>query len=66
MQNTYILDFLAKTNMLGAKFVATPMQTTPKLSLTSGTLIQNVTQTEWLLGAYSTLLSLVLTFFCGE
>lgn len=44
MQRKYILDLLVKTNMLDAKTVATPMQTSPKLSLKSGTPITNVTE----------------------
>lgn len=37
MQRKYILDLLGRTNMLEAKTVSTPMATTPKLSLQSGT-----------------------------
>lgn len=37
MQRKYALDLLAKANMLGCKPVATPMATTPKLSLRTGT-----------------------------
>ena len=51
MQHKYILDLLAKTNMLGPNFVATPLQTTPKLSLTSGTPIQNVTEYRMVVGS---------------
>lgn len=39
MQMKYILDLLAKTNMLQAKTVAIPMQTTPKLSVENGNAI---------------------------
>lgn len=36
-QKKYTLDLLTKTNMLGSKPVSTPMATTPKLSVKSGT-----------------------------
>ncbi|XP_019098383.1 PREDICTED: uncharacterized protein LOC109131670, partial [Camelina sativa] len=36
-QRKYVLDLLGNTNMLGAKPVATPMATSPKLTLQSGT-----------------------------
>ena len=41
MQRRYVLDLLTKTKMLDAKTVSTPMSPTPKLTLTSGTPIDN-------------------------
>lgn len=51
MQRKYILDLLAKTNMLHANTVTTPMQTTPKLTLHSGTAIENVTEYRMVIGS---------------
>lgn len=51
MQRRYILDLQVKTNMLEAKTVATPMQTSPKLSLKSGTPITNVTEYRMVVGS---------------
>ena len=51
MQRKYILDLLVKTNMFEAKPVATPMQTTPKLSLQSGNPITNVTEYRMVVGS---------------
>lgn len=41
MQRKYIQDLLLKTNMLEAKPVTTPMATSPKLTLLSGTVLDN-------------------------
>lgn len=41
MQRKYINDLLHKTNMLDAKTVATPLPSSPKLSLHSGALLQD-------------------------
>lgn len=41
MQKRYIIDLLAKTRMLDAKPVSTPMFPMPKLSLTSGMILHD-------------------------
>ncbi|KAL9287499.1 putative RNA-directed DNA polymerase [Arabidopsis thaliana] len=51
MQRRYVLDLLTKTNMLDAKPVSTPMSTTPKLTLTSGTPIDNPGEYRQILGS---------------
>lgn len=51
MQRKYILDLLAKTNMTDAKSVATPMQSTPKLSLRSGTSLENPSEYRMVVGS---------------
>ena len=44
MQRKYITDLLTKTNMFNAKPVSTPMSPTPKLSLFSGTVLDDATE----------------------
>ena len=51
MQRRYILDLLTKTNMLDAKPVSTPMQTTPKLKLLDGTALSDPSQYRSVVGS---------------
>lgn len=51
MQRRYILDLLAKTNMIDATAVSTPMATTPKLTLHSGTVLSDVSQYRSIVGS---------------
>lgn len=44
MQRQYILELLAKTNMTDAKPVSTPMQTSPKLTLSDGSSLTDASQ----------------------
>ena len=41
MQNKYVIDLITRTNMMDVRPVSTPMAPTPKLSLTSGTPMEN-------------------------
>lgn len=51
MQNKYILDLLAKTNMQDAKHVSTPMATHQKLILSIGTPLANPTDYRQVVGS---------------
>lgn len=51
MQKWYILDLLAKTNMLETRPVTTPMAPAPKLSLTSGTPLEAPSEYRAVLGS---------------
>lgn len=51
MQRKYILDLLVKTNMLGVKSVATPMQVSPKLTLHSGTVLEDASEYRMVVGS---------------
>lgn len=51
MQRKYILDLLNKTNMLGAKTVSTPMQVSPKLSLYSGSVLEDESEYRMVVGS---------------
>lgn len=51
MQNKYIQDLLAKTNMLNAKTVSMPLATHPKLTLKSGTPLLNPTDYRQVVGS---------------
>ncbi|KAL9300604.1 putative RNA-directed DNA polymerase [Arabidopsis thaliana] len=50
-QRRYILDLLARHNMLHAKPIATPMATTPKLTLNSGTKLPDATEYRRVVGS---------------
>ena len=50
-QRKYVLDLLARTNMLGAKPVTTPMATVPKLTLHTGTRLSDPTEYRAVLGS---------------
>lgn len=50
-QKRYILDLLERTNMLGAKPVATPMATSPKLTLHSGSSLTDPTEYRRIVGS---------------
>ena len=50
-QRKYTLDILARTNMLGAKPIMTPMATTPKLTLHSGTRLSDPTEYRAVVGS---------------
>lgn len=50
-QQKYIIDLLSKINMLHAKPVATPMTPTPKLSLTTGTTLEDATEYRMVIGS---------------
>ena len=50
-QRKYIIDLLARTNMLIAKLVNTPMATSPKLALNSGTKLQDPTEYRSIVGS---------------
>ncbi|KAG7543090.1 Ribonuclease H-like superfamily [Arabidopsis thaliana x Arabidopsis arenosa] len=51
MQRKYITDLLRKSNMLDAKPVSTPMSPTPKLSLLSGTALDDASEYRAILGS---------------
>ncbi|XP_019101874.1 PREDICTED: uncharacterized protein LOC109133320 [Camelina sativa] len=51
MQKCYILDLHAKTNILHARPVSTPMAPMPKLALTSGTPLAKPTEYRVVLGS---------------
>lgn len=51
MQRKYIVDLLTKTNMLDAKPVSTPVAPTPKLSLFTGTLLENPREYQMVIGS---------------
>ncbi|CAL9242961.1 unnamed protein product [Arabidopsis halleri] len=51
MQRKYINDLLQKHNMLDAKPVSTPLSPTPKLSLLSGTALDDATEYRTVLGS---------------
>ncbi|KAL9840179.1 putative RNA-directed DNA polymerase [Arabidopsis thaliana] len=51
MQRKYITDLLAKTHMLDAKPISTPMATTPKLSLHSGTILDDAKEYRMIIGS---------------
>lgn len=51
MQRKYIIDLLTKTNMLEAKPVSTPMQSTPKLTVHSGSTIDNASEFRMVVGS---------------
>ncbi|KAG7534176.1 Integrase catalytic core [Arabidopsis thaliana x Arabidopsis arenosa] len=51
MQRKYIIDLLVKTNMLDAKPVSTPMAPLPKLTLSSGTPLDDAAQFRMVLGS---------------
>ncbi|KAG7564770.1 Integrase catalytic core [Arabidopsis suecica] len=51
-QKKYIMDLLAKTNMLTAKPVNTPMATTPKLTLHSGIKLTDPTEYRSIVGSF--------------
>lgn len=50
-QQKYISDLLQKTNMSTAKQVSTPMSPTPKLSLKSGTFLENPSEYQATIGS---------------
>lgn len=50
-QRKYILDLLHKYDMMNAKPVSTPMASSPKLTLNSGTLLSNPSQYRQLIGS---------------
>ena len=51
MQRKYINDLLRRTNMVDAKPVTSPMATTPKLSLKSGTALSDPTEYRTVIGS---------------
>lgn len=51
MQRKYILDLLDRTNMRDVKPVTSPMAPTPKLTLRSGTALQNPSEYRTVLGS---------------
>lgn len=51
MQRKYIIDLLTKMHMLDAKPVSTPQATTPRLSLSSGTVLDSPTEYRKLIGS---------------
>lgn len=51
MQKKYIVDLLSKCHMLDAKPVSTPQATTPKLSLQSGTPLDNPKEYRMVIGS---------------
>ena len=51
MQRKYILDLLGRTNMLDANTVTTPMATSPKLVLTSGTSLDDPSEYRAVIGS---------------
>lgn len=51
MQRRYILDLLGRTNMLDAKTVSTPMQTTPKLTLKDSPPLSDASQYRSIVGS---------------
>lgn len=51
MQHRYILDLLTRTNMVEAKPVSTPMQTTSKLTLHDSSLLADATQYKLIVGS---------------
>lgn len=51
MQRKYIIDLLARTKMADAKPVTSPMATTPKLSLKSGTMLPDATEYRTVIGS---------------
>lgn len=51
MQRRYILDLLSRTNMLDAKTVSTPMQTTPKLTLKDSPPLTDASQYRSIVGS---------------
>ncbi|KAL9293207.1 putative RNA-directed DNA polymerase [Arabidopsis thaliana] len=51
MQRKYIMDLLAKTHMLDAKPISTPMAATPKLSLFSGTALPDAKEYRMVIGS---------------
>lgn len=50
-QRRYIIDLLERTKMINAKPVSTPMATTPKLTLRSGTCLSDPTEYRKLVGS---------------
>lgn len=51
MQSKYILDLLSKTSMTDAKPVSTPLQTSPKLTIYSGTTLDDASQFRSIVGS---------------
>ncbi|XP_013589241.1 PREDICTED: uncharacterized mitochondrial protein AtMg00810-like [Brassica oleracea var. oleracea] len=51
MQRKYIIDLLAKVNMQEAQHVSTPLATSPKLSLTSGQVLDNPKEYHMVIGS---------------
>ncbi|KAG7572644.1 Reverse transcriptase RNA-dependent DNA polymerase [Arabidopsis suecica] len=51
MQRKYISDLLTKTNMLEAKPVSTPMQAYPKLTLNSGSALDDASEFRMIVGS---------------
>ena len=51
IQKKYVLDLLTRTNMIDARPVSTPMSPTPKLSLNSGTPMDNPSEYRAVLGS---------------
>lgn len=51
MQRRYILDLLARTNMLDAKIVSTPMPTTPKVTSKDSPLLADASQYRLIVGS---------------
>ena len=51
MQKKYVIDLLTRTNMMDARPVSMPMAPTPKLSLTSGTPMDNPSEYRAVLGS---------------
>lgn len=50
-QRRYILDLLERTNMLSAKLVTTPMATSPKLTVRTGTTLSDATEYRCVVGS---------------
>ena len=57
IQKKYVLDLLTRTNMIDARPVSTPMSPTPKLSLNSGTPMDNLSEYRAVLGSLQYLFS---------
>lgn len=51
MQKKYVIDLLTKTNMLHAKPVATPLASSPKLTLNSGTTLSDPREYRQIVGS---------------
>lgn len=51
MQRKYVMDLLTRTNMVDAKPVATPLPTTPKLTLHGGTKLDDATEYRSIVGS---------------
>lgn len=65
-QRRYILDLLERTNMLSAKPVASPMASSPKLTLFTGTPLTDATQYRCVVGSLQYLAYETRYFLCYE